>query len=89
MAPCSVWSPCAGFLVATGGAVVYWLERYGLWGFALTFIICMAYPLELALQKTIWWDLNHTVMAAFGFVAGVGLGAYIMPVFHGDDRLSP
>jgi len=67
----------------------YWLERYGLWGFALTFIICMAYPLELALQKTIWWDLNHTVMAAFGFVAGVGLGAYIMPVFHGDDRLSP
>jgi hypothetical protein len=67
----------------------YWLEQYGLWGFALTFVICMAYPLELALQKNLWWAMNHGVMTVFGFIAGLGLGAYIMPVFHEDDRLSP
>ena len=63
----------------------YWLEQYGLWGFALTFVICMAYPLELALQKTAWWGLNQGVMTLFGLIAGVGLGAYIMTVFHGRD----
>jgi uncharacterized membrane protein len=66
----------------------YWLEQYGLWGFALAFIICMAYPLELALQKNAWWGMNHGVMAGFGLMAGVGLGAYIMAPLYGDDRLS-
>jgi glucan phosphoethanolaminetransferase (alkaline phosphatase superfamily) len=66
----------------------YWLEQYGLWGFALTFVICMAYPLELALQKTSWWAMSHWIMTGFGLVAGLGLGAYVMPVFHSDDRLS-
>lgn len=66
----------------------YWLEQYGLWGFALTFIICMAYPLELALQKTSWWAINHGIMAGFGLVAGLGLGAYIMPIFHCDNQIS-
>ena len=62
------------FLVATGGAVVTGSKDTASGDLPSPFIICMAYPLELALQKTIWWDLNHTVMAAFGFVAGVGLG---------------
>jgi uncharacterized membrane protein len=63
----------------------YWLERYGLWGFALTFIICMAYPLELALQKNAWWGMNHWVMTGFGLIAGLGLGAYIMTPLHSHD----
>lgn len=66
----------------------YWLEQYGLWGFALTFIICMAYPLELALQKNAWWGMNPWVMTGFGFIAGLGLGAYIMTSLYKDDRLS-
>ena len=70
------------------GRSPYWLEQHGLWGFALTFIICMAYPLELALQKTTWWGVNHGVMTLFGLVAGLGLGAFMMPVFHSDDRHS-
>ncbi len=66
----------------------YWLEQYGLWGFALTFVICLAYPLELALQKTSWWGMNHSVMTLFGFVAGVGLGAFVMTIFHSDDDVA-
>jgi hypothetical protein len=64
----------------------YWLEQYGLWGFALSFVICMAYPLELALQNAPWWGMNPWVMTGFGFIAGLGLGAFIMTIFYGDDR---
>jgi uncharacterized membrane protein len=70
------------------GRSTYWLEQYGLWGFALTFVICMAYPLELALQKTSWWAMNNWVMAGFGLIAGLGLGAYIMTVFYSDKPMS-
>jgi len=66
----------------------YWLERYGLWGFALTFMICMTYPLELALQKNAWWGMNHWVMTGFGLIAGLGLGAYIMPPLHNHDDMN-
>lgn len=66
----------------------YWLEAYGLWGFALTFVICLAYPLELALQKYSWWGMNHGVMTGFGLIAGLGLGAYLMTSLYGDERLS-
>jgi uncharacterized membrane protein len=64
------------------GKSAYWLEQYGLWGFAATFIICMAYPLELALQGAPWWGMHHWLMTLFGFITGIGFGAYIMPMLH-------
>lgn len=68
------------------GRSAYWLEQYGLWGFALTFVICMAYPLELALQNATWWSINPWLMTGFGLIAGLGLGSYIMTMFYGDGR---
>jgi hypothetical protein len=59
-----------------------WLERYGLVGFGLTFVLCMAYPVELALQGFDWWPMSHLRMTLFGGIAGFGLGAYVMPLFH-------
>jgi hypothetical protein len=67
------------------GKSAYWLEQYGLWGFATTFIICMAYPFELALQGASWWGMHHWLMTGFGLIAGLGLGAYIMPMLHQTD----
>jgi hypothetical protein len=68
------------------GQSPYWLERYGLVGFGLTFALCMAYPAELALQGFDWWPISHFRMTVFGWIAGMGLGAYIMPLFHRYPR---
>ncbi|MEM0978966.1 MAG: DUF2085 domain-containing protein [Cyanobacteria bacterium P01_H01_bin.58] len=65
------------------GRSPYWLERYGLFGFGVTFVLCMAYPVELALQGFDWWPVDNLRMTLFGWLAGIGLGAYIMPLFHG------
>ncbi|MDB9527559.1 DUF2085 domain-containing protein [Oscillatoria sp. CS-180] len=64
------------------GQSAYWLDRYGLIGFGLAFALCMMYPAELALQGFPWWPMSNLRMALFGAVAGIGLGAYIMPIFH-------
>lgn len=68
----------------TGGKGSYWLEQYGLWGFAATFIICLAYPLELALEGFPGWGMHYSLMLLFGIVAGGGLGAYLMPMIYGS-----
>ncbi|MEM1311589.1 MAG: DUF2085 domain-containing protein [Cyanobacteria bacterium P01_D01_bin.71] len=64
------------------GQSAYWLNRYGLIGFGLTFALCMAYPAELALQGFDWWPMDNVRMTLFGAIAGSGLGAYIMPMLH-------
>jgi len=66
----------------TQGEGAFWLEQYDVFGFALCFVICLAYPLELALQNYSTWPVNPLVMSSFGLVAGLGLGAYIMPPLH-------
>jgi hypothetical protein len=68
------------------GPAVYWLAQYGLVGFGITFALCMAYPAELALQGFDWWPMSHLRMTGFGAIAGIGLGAYIMPLFHAHLR---
>jgi hypothetical protein len=68
------------------GQSPYWLEQYGLWGFGLAFALCMVYPAELALQGFDWWPVDPVRMTLFGWVSGIGLGAYLMPMLHQPDR---
>lgn len=72
----------------TQGKGVFWLEQYDVFGFAICFIICLAYPLELALQNNPNWPVSPLVMSTFGLVAGLGLGAYIMPPLHSPEAVS-
>lgn len=65
------------------GQSAYWLYQYGLIGFGLAFAVCMAYPVELALQGFDWWPVDNVRMTLFGAIAGIGLGAFIMPMLHG------
>ena len=67
---------------ADGGKAAYWLNKYGVWGFLLTIILCLFYPAELAAQWQGWWPYNNVVVTVFGLVSGLGLGAYIMPLIH-------
>lgn len=71
------------------GQAAFWLERYGLVGFGIAFMLCMFYPIELALQGFDWWPVDNLRMTLFGWLAGIGLGAYIMPLFHGTIGTLP
>jgi hypothetical protein len=68
------------------GRSAYWLEQYGLKGFVITFVLCLLYPLELALQGFPSWGMHHWLMALFGLGAGLGLGAYLMPLLHSSPK---
>lgn len=65
----------------------YWLEQYGMKGFVATCVLCLFYPLELSLQGFSGWGMHHWVMTLFGLISGLGLGAYIMPMFHRRDSI--
>ncbi|NET33314.1 MAG: DUF2085 domain-containing protein [Cyanothece sp. SIO1E1] len=64
------------------GQEPYWLHQYGGWGLLLTVILCLFYPAELVAQHLGWWDYNNFVVTPFGLAAGLGLGAFIMPLLH-------
>lgn len=64
------------------GREIYWLNQYGIAGFCLTVLLCLAYPAELWAQYWGWWSYNNPIVTLFGLISGVGLGAYIMPFLH-------
>jgi Predicted membrane protein (DUF2085) len=64
------------------GREVYWLNQYGIAGFCLTVLFCLAYPAELWAQYWGWWSYSNPIVTVFGLISGLGLGAYIMPLFH-------
>ena len=64
------------------GKALYWLHQYGVSGLALTVLLCLVYPFELYAQIWGWWDYDNIIVTIFGLIAGLGLGAYIMPFLH-------
>jgi hypothetical protein len=64
------------------GREAYWLNQYGMAGFCLTVLLCLAYPAELWAQNWGWWGYHNPVVTAFGLISGIGLGAYIMPLLY-------
>ncbi|WP_341527904.1 DUF2085 domain-containing protein [Nostoc sp. UHCC 0302] len=70
----------------TGGKGFYWLNQYGLGGAALTSVLMMAYPLELAAQVFGWWNFNNYVVTPFGLITGLAWGLFTMPILHDWQR---
>jgi uncharacterized membrane protein len=64
------------------GREVYWLNQYGIAGFCLTVLLCLAYPAELWAQYWGWWSYSNPIVTVFGLISGLGLGAYIMPLLY-------
>jgi uncharacterized membrane protein len=64
------------------GREAYWLQQYGFAGFFATLLLCLAYPAELWAQYWGWWGYDNILVTAFGAIAGLGLGSYIMPLLH-------
>ncbi|WP_392533104.1 DUF2085 domain-containing protein [Nostoc sp. C117] len=66
----------------TNGKGFYWLSQYGWSGAALTSVLMMAYPLELAAQVFGLWSFNNYVVTPFGLITGLAWGLFTMPILH-------
>jgi uncharacterized membrane protein len=64
------------------GRELYWFNQYGIAGFCLTVLLCLAYPAELWAQYWGWWSYSNPIVTIFGLISGVGLGSYIMPLLY-------
>ena len=72
----------------TQGKGGFWLHQYGGVGLLLSVLLCLAYPVELWAQHWGWWSYSNPVVTAFGLIAGLGLGAYIMPLLYPGRSIS-
>ncbi len=68
----------------TGGKGFYWLSQYGWSGVALSTILMMAYPFELAAQVLGVWDFNNYLVTPFGLITGLAWGLFTMPILHDE-----
>ncbi|MEM9922302.1 MAG: DUF2085 domain-containing protein [Cyanobacteria bacterium P01_D01_bin.50] len=71
--------------IMDNGKPFYWLHQYGWNGAALTTVLMMAYPLEMAGQILGWWSFHNFVVTPFGFITGLAWGLFTMPIFHGKQ----
>jgi uncharacterized membrane protein len=70
----------------TGGKGFYWLSQYGWSGVALSSVLMMAYPLELAAQVFGLWSFNNFLVTPFGLITGLAWGLFTMPILHGRQH---
>ncbi|MBR8836308.1 MAG: DUF2085 domain-containing protein [Stigonema ocellatum SAG 48.90 = DSM 106950] len=73
--------------LASHGKGFYWLNQYGWSGVAVSSVLMMAYPLELAGQILGLWSFQNYVVTAFGLITGLGWGMLTMPILHERLRL--
>jgi len=66
----------------TKGKGFYWLTQYGWHGAALSSLLMIAYPLELAAEVLGLWSFNNYVVTLFGLITGLGWGLFTMPILH-------
>jgi uncharacterized membrane protein len=64
------------------GAGVYWLYRYRYWGAAIASILTFAYPIEMLIQMSGLWSYNNYIVTFFGYLTGLGIGLFIVPVLY-------
>lgn len=60
----------------------YWLSQYRFRGATIATILTCAYLGEMLIQEFQWWDYNNWIVSAFGSVAGLGIGLFIVPVLY-------
>lgn len=64
------------------GNSFYWLDRYRYKGAAIASILTSAYLMEMLAQLFGWWNYNNFLVTIFGYVAGLGIGLFVVPVLY-------
>ena len=68
----------------TGGKGFYWLAQYHWNGVAITTLLMMNYPIELAAQTLHLWKFNTYIVTPFGLITGLAWGLFTMPILHSN-----
>ncbi len=77
------------FLYASNqGRGFYWLHQYRLVGAAIATSLTFAYPVEMLAQILNLWEYNNVVVTIFGYLTGLGIGLFIVPVLYRSKNLS-
>ena len=64
------------------GNAWYWLSQYRYKGAAIaTFLTCF-YLAEMLFQAFGFWQYNNWIVTVFGYVAGLGIGLFFVPVIY-------
>ena len=64
------------------GKSFYWLNQYGFLGAAIASILTSAYFLEMMAQILNIWQYNNIIVTIFGYLTGLGIGLFMMPVLY-------
>ena len=90
--PIAVCMRCYGVLLAlvttrflyaiNRGNGFYWLNQYRFWGAAIASILTFAYPIEMIAQILSWWSYNNYIVTGFGYLTGIGIGLFAVPVIY-------
>ena len=60
----------------------YWLSQYRFTGATIATILTSAYLGEMLAQGFQLWEYNNWIVTPFGYVAGLGIGLFIVPVLY-------
>ena len=64
------------------GKAWYWLSQYRFTGATIATILTCAYLGEMLAQGFQLWEYNNWIVSGFGYVAGLGIGLFIVPVLY-------
>jgi uncharacterized membrane protein len=70
------------------GKAWYWLSRYRFTGATIATILTCAYLGEMLAQGFQLWNYNNWVVSGFGYVAGLGIGLFIVPVLYRQSAIA-
>lgn len=65
----------------------YWLSQYRFTGATIATILTCAYLGEMLAQGFQLWEYNNWIVSGFGYVAGLGIGLFIVPVLYRQSVL--
>ena len=70
------------------GRGFYWLHQYRFTGAAIATILTFAYPVEMIAQILNLWEYNNIVVTIFGYLTGLGIGLFMVPVIYRQKNIS-
>ena len=68
------------------GQAWYWLSQYHFTGATIATILTCAYLGEMLAQVFQLWEYNNWIVSGFGYVAGLGIGLFIVPVLYRESN---
>lgn len=68
------------------GKAFYWLNQYRIKGAAIASILTCAYATELIAQVLNFWEYNNIIVTIFGYITGLGIGLFMMPILHNQKQ---